>query len=57
VKPEALARSRSLPHGLVNVRIVLLTADGLSNKDIAARLRLNQVTVGLWRTQFVKFLA
>ena len=52
---EALASSRSLPHGLVTrVRIVLLSADGLSNKDIAARLRLNQATVGLWRRRFVK---
>jgi len=52
---EAMASSRSLPHGLVTrVRIVLLSADGLSNKDIAARLRLNQVTVGLWRRRFVK---
>ena len=33
---EALASSRSLPHGVVTrVRIVLLSADGLSNKDIA----------------------
>src|SRR5487761_680455 len=52
---EAMASSRSLPHGLVTrVRIVLLSADGLSNKDIATRLRLNQVTVGLWRRRFVK---
>ncbi len=52
---EALASSRSLPHGLVTrVRIILLSADGLSNKDIAARLRLNQMTVGLWRRRFVK---
>jgi putative transposase len=52
---EAMASSRSLPHGLVTrVRIVLLGADGLSNKDIAARLRLNQVTVGHWRRRFVK---
>ena len=30
---EAMASSRSLPHGLVTrVRIVLLSADGLSNK-------------------------
>jgi putative transposase len=50
-----MASSRSLAHGLVTrVRIVLLSADGLSNKDIAARLRLNQVTVGLWRRRFVK---
>src|ERR1700752_2819359 len=52
---EDMAISRSLPHGLVTrLRIVLLSADGLSNKDISARLRLNQVTVGLWRRRFVK---
>ena len=39
---------------MIRVRIVLLSADGLSNKDIAARLRLNQVTVGLWRRRFLK---
>ena len=51
---EAMASSRSLPHGLVTrVRIILLSADGLSNED-AARLRLNQVTVGLWRRRFAK---
>src|SRR5260370_34839104 len=52
---EALANSRSLPHGLVTrVRIILLSADGLSNKDIAARLQLNKMSVGLWRRRFVK---
>src|SRR3984893_3934118 len=52
---EAMASSRSLPHGLVTrVRIILLSADGLSNKDIAVRLRLNQATVGRWRGRFVK---
>jgi putative transposase len=52
---EAMAGSRSLPRGLViRVRIILLSADGLSNKDIAARLRLSQLTVGLWRRRFVK---
>jgi putative transposase len=52
---EAMASSRSLPHGLVTrVRIVLLSAEGLSNRDIAARLRLNRMTVGLWRRRFLK---
>src|SRR5712691_3967473 len=52
---EAMASSRSLPHGLVTrVRIVLLSADGFSNQAIAARLRLNQVTVGHWRRRFVQ---
>ena len=52
---EAMASSRALPHGLVTrVRIVLLSADGWSNQDIAARLRLNKMTVGLWRRRFLK---
>jgi DNA-binding NarL/FixJ family response regulator len=52
---EAMANSRSLPDGLVTrVRIVLLSADGLSNRDIAARLRVNRMTVGLWRGRFMK---
>jgi putative transposase len=52
---EALASSRSLRHGLVTrERIILLSADGLSNKDIAAHLQLNKMTVGLWRRRFVK---
>jgi DNA-binding NarL/FixJ family response regulator len=52
---EALASSRSLPHGLVTrVRIILLSADGWSNKDIAARLQLNKMTVSLWRRRFLK---
>ena len=51
---EAMASSRSLPHGLVTrVRIILLSADGLSNED-AARLRLKQENVGLCRRLFVK---
>src|SRR4030081_445368 len=52
---EAMASSRSLPHGLVGrVRIIVLSANGLSNKDIAARLRLKQGNVRLWRRRFVK---
>ena len=52
---EAMSSSRSLPHGLVTrARIVLLSADGFSNQAIAARLRLNQVTVGHWRRRFVQ---
>lgn len=52
---EAMASSRSLSHALViRVRIILLSADGFSNQAIAARLRLNQVTVGHWRRRFVQ---
>ena len=52
---QGLARSRSLPSGLVNrVRIVLLAAEGVSNKEIASRLGLSQPTVGKWRKRFLE---
>jgi putative transposase len=52
---QALVRSRSLASGLVNrARIVLMSDDGLTNKEIAARLGLSQPTVGKWRRRFVQ---
>ena len=52
---EAVSRSLSLPSGLVRrARIVLLSADGLTNKEIAARLQVSQPTVGKWRDRFMK---
>jgi hypothetical protein len=43
----AIARSRTLPHGIVRrAEIVLASADGESNKAIAKRMRLTQLTVG-----------
>ena len=51
---ESLASSRSLPHGLViRVRIILLSAQGLTNRSIAVRLRLSEATVGKWRRRFL----
>jgi putative transposase len=51
---EALARSRSLPSGLVDrVRVVLLSAEGLTNKQIGVRLGLSQPTVGKWRRRYL----
>ncbi len=50
----ARAASRSLPHGLVTrVRIILMSASGLSNSTIAARLGVAQATVGKWRRRFL----
>jgi len=50
----ALTGSRSMPHALVRrAKIVLLSADGLSNTIIADRLGLSQLTVGLWRRRFL----
>jgi putative transposase len=49
------SRSRSLPKGLVDrVQIVLLSADGETNKAIAARLGLSQPTVGKWRRRYLE---
>src|SRR5262245_53531437 len=35
-------------------RIVLACAEGLDNKDVATRLRVNVVTVGKWRQRFLE---
>jgi putative transposase len=52
---RAVAASRSLPHGLVmRARIILLSASGMNNQTIAARLELHPVTVGHWRRRFLR---
>ena len=52
---RAVASSRTLPHGLVlRARIILLSASGMNNQAIAARLCLNPVTVGHWRKRFLQ---
>jgi putative transposase len=52
---EGLANSRSLPAGLVKrARIVLLSADGMTNQHIARRLGMANATVGKWRRRFVE---
>jgi putative transposase len=62
VLPEAdreqltsVARSRSLPHGLViRARLVLLAADGLPSSVISDKLGLSQQTVCLWRRRYLQ---
>jgi len=52
---ESIAGSRSLPAGLVNrARIVLMSAAGETNQQIARRLGLSQATVGKWRRRFLQ---
>ena len=52
---ESMASSRSLPAGLVTrVRIVLLSASGKMNREIARQLGLTNATVGKWRRRFVE---
>src|SRR6202790_5280380 len=46
----AIARSRSLPHSLVRrTRIVLMSAEGVSNQTIAARCGVSVPTISHWR--------
>ena len=52
---ESMASSRSLPAGLgTRVRIVLLSAAGKMNQQIARQLGLTNATVGKWRRRFVE---
>jgi putative transposase len=51
---RSITRSRSMPQSLATrARIVLLSADGESNTDIAERLELSKPTVGIWRKRYV----
>ena len=52
---ESLANSRSLPAGLVRrAKIILLSAAGKTNREIAPQLETSTNTVGLWRRRFLK---
>jgi putative transposase len=51
----AIAHSRSFPHALVvRARIVLMAANGISNRAIAQRLELSQQSVCLWRKRYLQ---
>jgi transposase len=53
---ERHARGRSTPtRVMLRSRIVLLAADGLQNKHIAAEMKIAPRTVALWRDRFLKF--
>ncbi len=50
---EAIARSRSLPHGLVTrAKIVLHSANGLGSNDIAKLCDVSPQTVSHWRRRY-----
>ena len=52
---ETLASSRSLPAGLVRrARIILLSASGKTNMQIARQMGLTNATVGKWRRRFLE---
>jgi putative transposase len=51
---EAMAGSRSLPHGqVVRAKIVLLAAEGMTNTEIAPEVGLSIGMVGIWRRRFL----
>jgi putative transposase len=51
---EQIARSRSLPAGLVRrAKIILLAADGHCNTDIAKKVGITGSMVGYWRKRFL----
>jgi len=55
IQLSTLAGSRSLPHALVaRARVVLWSADGVSNAEIATRLHWTNATVGKWRRRFME---
>jgi transposase len=47
------SRPKSTQRLALRARIVLACAEGLDNKDVAARLRTNTTTVGKWRKRFL----
>ena len=51
---EGFANSRSLPAGLVRrAKIILLSASGKTNREVARQLETSKVTVSLWRCRFL----
>jgi len=52
---QSIARSRSLPHGLVRrAMIILMATEGLNNKTIAQKIDLSAAVVGMWRRRFIQ---
>ena len=52
---ESLGRNRKTAHASARrARIVLAAAEGLANKEIAAKLNMTEATVGKWRRRFAE---
>ena len=51
----SISKSTSMPHGLIQrARIVLASAEGLSNKAVAGRVGVSEAAVGKWRRRFLE---
>ena len=52
---RGFSSSRSLPHALVaRAKLVLWSAEGKTNTEIASQLKWTKATVGKWRQRFVE---
>lgn len=52
---KSIVGSRSLPYGLVTrARIIIMAAEGTTNKAIAEKLDYSPQSVGLWRRRFLE---
>lgn len=52
---QSLANARSMPQGLaIRMKIVLLSDEGQSNKQIANKLGVSMATVCKWRKRFIE---
>lgn len=52
---KSIVGSRSLPYGLVTrARIIIMAAEGATNKAIAEKLDYSPQSVGLWRRRFLE---
>jgi len=51
---KSIVSSRSLPHGLVSrAQLILMAAEGASNRSIAEELGFSMQTVSKWRQRYV----
>jgi putative transposase len=52
---NAIANSRSLPHGIVSrAKIILMAAEGQPNQDIAKKVALSKQMVCKWRQRYIE---
>jgi len=52
---RALARSRSLPYALVRrAKIIVLSAEGLTNNAIGEQIGMSNGMVGEWRKRYLR---